>query len=636
MSRSLGTLTLDLIAKTGGFTAGMTAAERAAEKANQKIRKETAATLDAVYSFAAKTAAGAALVTTAFAAMAKQSADAIDQQADMAAQLGATYAGLNNVALAAQNAGVDLGTINGAVLKLNDSIGNLAAGATSGGAAALDRLGLSAEMLSRMDVDEKIATITGRIREMIPEAEQASVAVDLFGKTAGAAVMQISPERLEQAAKHAKMFGLALSEIEADKVGKLNDAFDVFGMAIRGLGTQLAVQFAPMFDVLSDKVQDSSGKIRDFGTIAFSAFKTTAIAAAYVANVFDSVSFAAYSLYVTYKGLEAAALNLNAALTKTPDEDSDIYAIKVFQDRTLAAQKATQEFSEARVKLAGWARSPLPTEDVRSFFDEVQARANERTITIPVVKMSYDGQDSGVPAPSGANTAMFDAGTGVTVPMPDVSMTHDQILTQRYEAEVEANERMMELKRSAWADEIAGETATAEATAEAWSKVTDAKQKEYQKNADFFQKGLDSIARGNSKASKVARALNLADSLYDIYLATKVAAVNAYAFGSKIGGPVVGAAFAGVALAFGASMASEAISASRGGTRSSAGAAPSGIPEYEAPGQATAGRTPATVDVTVIGRGLPSWEQVGELMNMIGDRVADSGGRLGRVRIVTE
>jgi len=79
-----------------------------------------------------------------------------------------------------------------------------------------------------------------------------------------------------------------------------------------------------------------------------------------------------------------------------------------------------------------------------------------------------------------------------------------------------------------------------------------------------------------------------------------------------------------------------AISASRGGTRSSAGAAPSGIPEYESPGQATAGRTPATVDVTVIGRGLPSWEQVGELMNMIGDRVADSGGRLGRVRIVTE
>lgn len=38
-SRSLGTLTLDLIAKVGGFVAGMDAAERRSEKWRKEVEK---------------------------------------------------------------------------------------------------------------------------------------------------------------------------------------------------------------------------------------------------------------------------------------------------------------------------------------------------------------------------------------------------------------------------------------------------------------------------------------------------------------------------------------------------------------------------------------------------------------------
>lgn len=41
-SRSLGTLTLDLIAKVGGFVAGMDAAERRSEKWRKEVEKNAA------------------------------------------------------------------------------------------------------------------------------------------------------------------------------------------------------------------------------------------------------------------------------------------------------------------------------------------------------------------------------------------------------------------------------------------------------------------------------------------------------------------------------------------------------------------------------------------------------------------
>ena len=80
MSKSLGTLTLDLVAKTGGFVAGMTKAERESAKFKRKVKKE----LDEVgVALKRLTAVGIAGLTVGMAAVVKASA----RQEDAIAQL---------------------------------------------------------------------------------------------------------------------------------------------------------------------------------------------------------------------------------------------------------------------------------------------------------------------------------------------------------------------------------------------------------------------------------------------------------------------------------------------------------------------------------------------------------------------
>lgn len=74
-SKSLGTLTLDLVAKTGGFTQGMTKAERSSEKWRKQVERDTAAAASATSKNNAIIAASFVGLTTAAATFALKSAD---------------------------------------------------------------------------------------------------------------------------------------------------------------------------------------------------------------------------------------------------------------------------------------------------------------------------------------------------------------------------------------------------------------------------------------------------------------------------------------------------------------------------------------------------------------------------------
>ena len=64
-SKSLGTLTIDLIAKTGGFISGMDKAERASEKWRKQVQKDVADTSKALAGMATAAMAAATAVGVA-------------------------------------------------------------------------------------------------------------------------------------------------------------------------------------------------------------------------------------------------------------------------------------------------------------------------------------------------------------------------------------------------------------------------------------------------------------------------------------------------------------------------------------------------------------------------------------------
>ncbi len=106
----------------------------------------------------------------------------------------------------------------------------------------------------------------------------------------------------------------------------------------------------------------------------------------------------------------------------------------------------------------------------------------------------------------------------------------------------------------------------------------EAKKAQMAANVSFFQNGLNSMAQGQSKAAKAAQAIQKAQALYEIGVNTYRAATGAYAALAPIPliGPALGVAAAGLAIAFGASMAQGVLS---GGSPSSVvGGAPSALP----------------------------------------------------------
>ena len=151
----MGTLTLDLVARTAGFAAGLSKAERDSAKWKKTVSKNISD--GAKTSATAAAAVGVADVATV-AAVVKAQSDLIEQQVDVANSLDTSYASLSNLARAGDLAGVSYEQITKASQKLNLNIGKAIQGSDAQ-VEAFDRLGLSAQALYDMPLDERIAAL---------------------------------------------------------------------------------------------------------------------------------------------------------------------------------------------------------------------------------------------------------------------------------------------------------------------------------------------------------------------------------------------------------------------------------------------------------------------------------------------
>jgi hypothetical protein len=196
---------------------------------------------------AAALAAGAAIAI----AMTKRGLEAVDAQAKLARQLNTTTESMATLSRAGQLSGVAMDKITTSAKQLDVALGRASQGGNAQ-AQVFDRLGLSAEQLAGVPLDQRITKINEAIRKNIPAVEQASVAAELFGTRNAAAMMSLDSAAMERAAREAKVFGLAISDIDAAKVENANDSFSRFGMMLEGITKQMAIQVAPILDLIGE------------------------------------------------------------------------------------------------------------------------------------------------------------------------------------------------------------------------------------------------------------------------------------------------------------------------------------------------------------------------------------------------
>ena len=255
MSRkSLGTLTLDLVARTGGFVQGMDKAERSSAKWRKQVERDA----QAIGSAIGKTAAAVIAATTATTvALTKKGMDAVRTQADLARSLDTTFDSITALQLAAGDVGLD--GLEGSLTRLNRRLG--AAEVGSGAAAnAVKALQLDLKALSEMDVDERVATIADAIRDSGVSMQRAArFAQDLgFEQQQAAEFFTQGGDAIRAYRERVEALGLSLSDIDAQKVVDAQNAMGIFGDLTRGASQILAVQFSPIIQQVATDLENAA------------------------------------------------------------------------------------------------------------------------------------------------------------------------------------------------------------------------------------------------------------------------------------------------------------------------------------------------------------------------------------------
>jgi hypothetical protein len=205
------------------------------------------------------TLAGAAMAATvvaagtAVAALTKRNLDNIDSMSKQARAVGLAVNQYQAMALVANEAGVETDKLSKLIVKMQDSIGNLAQGTTTQ-VDAFQRLGLSMSDIGGLGADEQFRIIAERIAAIGDPATRTSTALDIFGKSGAEALTMFQGygAAVEEAAAFQREFGLAVSDFDAQQIEAANDAMGRLGLATEGLGTALAVALAPSIIAVSE------------------------------------------------------------------------------------------------------------------------------------------------------------------------------------------------------------------------------------------------------------------------------------------------------------------------------------------------------------------------------------------------
>ena len=243
-----------------------------------------------------------------------KSSENIDAQAKLARAVGGTTAGFQAAAYAADLAGVSQNALASASGKLNVKLGEAI---QKGGESALafERLGLNVQDLANMDADQRLAAIADRIKSLGMDSTTAGFALKEMGLK-GEEMRQFlmdGGEQIRQARQDTIDFGVALSNVDSNKVEAANDAMSRIGLVAEGVGNQIAVGLAPYIQIVSERIADAAKGSHGFRDQIQSAIKTGVEWAAVFA---DGMRY----VHLVIKGVEVAVGGVVAALIVLFDE----------------------------------------------------------------------------------------------------------------------------------------------------------------------------------------------------------------------------------------------------------------------------------------------------------------------------
>ncbi|OJH86089.1 phage tail tape measure protein [Serratia marcescens] len=259
-SKSLGTLTIDLIAKTGGFVSGMDKAERASEKWRKQVQKDVADTSKALAGIATASMAAATAVGVAGFQLLKSTSEQVANTDKWAKSLKMSTQELLAWQFAAEKAGLSGENMADIFKDLGDKIGDAVLNKSGEAVDALNALGLSAEKLAKASPDKQMLAIGDALGKISTNAAKINILESI-----GNDLSKLLPlfdnnnEKLKQFIQLAKDYGVAPDPSSIDDLVKVNDLFQDMESQVKGLKIEIASGLAK---VDLSPLQDSLDQVR--------------------------------------------------------------------------------------------------------------------------------------------------------------------------------------------------------------------------------------------------------------------------------------------------------------------------------------------------------------------------------------
>jgi len=259
--RNLGTLTIDLVAKTGGFVSGLTQAERASEKWSKQVQADAAASTKALAAVGAAAAATALAVGAAGFNFLKSTSKQVAETDRWAKSLNMSTQELLAWQFAAEKAGVAGDNIADIFKDINDKIGDAVLNKSGEAVDALDALGLSAEKLSNVSPDKQLMAISQALGKIGSTAEKTNILESLGNDLSKMLpLFDNNNEKLKHFIDLAKNYGVAPDPSSIDDLVKVNQLFEDMEAQVNGVKMEIASGLAK---VDLSKLQDSLKYLRD-------------------------------------------------------------------------------------------------------------------------------------------------------------------------------------------------------------------------------------------------------------------------------------------------------------------------------------------------------------------------------------
>ncbi|MCY2349222.1 MULTISPECIES: phage tail tape measure protein [Enterobacteriaceae] len=259
--KSLGTLTIDLIAKVGGFVQGMDKAERASQKWRDQVKKDAKEISTSIIAIGAAAATAAVGIGAAGLAIVKNTAQQVTEADRWAKSLKMSTQDLLSWQYAAEQAGLTGDNIADIFKDIDDKVGDAVLNKSGEAAQALDTLGLSAQKLAQQSPDKQLLAISSALQKIPTQAGKTNILESLGNDLSKMLpLFDNNNEKLKQFLQLSKDFGVAPPQEDIDNLVKVNQFFQDIETSARGLKMEIAsglakVDLSPLQDGL-DSIHD--------------------------------------------------------------------------------------------------------------------------------------------------------------------------------------------------------------------------------------------------------------------------------------------------------------------------------------------------------------------------------------------